>query len=33
LIGTLVLLPVVLLYTGWCYWVFRGKVRTDIGYD
>lgn len=32
LIGTLVLLPVILLYTGWAYWVFRGKVRTDVGY-
>jgi cytochrome bd ubiquinol oxidase subunit II len=32
LIGTLVLLPVILLYTGWSYWVFRGKVRPDIGY-
>jgi cytochrome bd ubiquinol oxidase subunit II len=32
LIGTLVLLPVILVYTGWSYWVFRGKVRADIGY-
>ena len=32
LMGTLVLLPVVLMYTGWSYWVFRGKVRADIGY-
>ncbi|HXK25174.1 MAG TPA: cytochrome d ubiquinol oxidase subunit II [Myxococcota bacterium] len=32
LIGTLVLLPVILTYTGWSYWVFRGKVRGDIGY-
>jgi cytochrome d ubiquinol oxidase subunit II len=32
LVGTLVLLPVILLYTGWSYWVFRGKVRSDIGY-
>jgi cytochrome d ubiquinol oxidase subunit II len=31
-IGTLFLLPVVLMYTGWSYWVFRGKVRADIGY-
>jgi len=29
LIGTLVLLPVILTYTGWSYWVFRGKVRND----
>jgi cytochrome d ubiquinol oxidase subunit II len=32
LVGTLVLLPVILLYTGWSYWVFHGKVRADIGY-
>ncbi|HEY3795926.1 MAG TPA: cytochrome d ubiquinol oxidase subunit II [Bradyrhizobium sp.] len=32
LVGTLVLLPVILMYSGWSYWVFRGKVRTDIGY-
>jgi cytochrome d ubiquinol oxidase subunit II len=32
LVGTLVLLPVILFYTSWSYWVFRGKVRADIGY-
>jgi hypothetical protein len=32
LIGTLVLLPVILMYSGWSYWVFRGKVRADVGY-
>ena len=32
LVGTLILLPVILLYTSWSYWVFRGKVRADIGY-
>jgi cytochrome d ubiquinol oxidase subunit II len=32
LVGTLVLLPVILMYTGWSYWVFRGKVRANIGY-
>ena len=32
LIGTLFLLPVILTYTAWSYWVFRGKVRADIGY-
>jgi cytochrome d ubiquinol oxidase subunit II len=31
-VGTLFLLPVILVYTGWSYWVFRGKVRADIGY-
>ena len=33
LIGTLFLLPVILMYTGWSYWVFRGKMRGDISYD
>jgi cytochrome d ubiquinol oxidase subunit II len=32
LIGTLFLLPVILFYTAWSYWVFRGKVRAEIGY-
>jgi cytochrome d ubiquinol oxidase subunit II len=32
LLGTLFLLPVILTYTAWSYWVFRGKVRADIGY-
>jgi cytochrome bd ubiquinol oxidase subunit II len=32
LVGTLALLPVILMYTGWSYWVFRGKVRADAGY-
>jgi cytochrome bd ubiquinol oxidase subunit II len=32
LVGTLVLLPVILMYSGWSYWVFRGKVRGEIGY-
>jgi cytochrome bd-type quinol oxidase subunit 2 len=32
LVGTLVLLPVILMYSGWSYWVFRGKVHSDIGY-
>jgi cytochrome d ubiquinol oxidase subunit II len=27
LIGTLVLLPLILVYTGFVYWLFRGKVR------
>jgi cytochrome d ubiquinol oxidase subunit II len=33
LVGTLALLPVVLMYSGWSYWVFRGKVRSEIGYQ
>ncbi len=32
LIGTLFLLPVILTYTGWAYWVFRGKASTETGY-
>jgi len=32
LVGTLFLLPVIFTYTGWSYWVFRGKVRADSGY-
>jgi len=32
LVGTLFLLPVILMYSGWSYWVFRGKARSDIGY-
>jgi cytochrome d ubiquinol oxidase subunit II len=32
LIGTVFLLPVILMYTTWSYWVFRGKVRGEIGY-
>jgi len=27
-----VLLPIIFTYTGWSYWVFRGKVRPDAGY-
>jgi cytochrome d ubiquinol oxidase subunit II len=27
LAGALVLIPLILAYTGWSYWVFRGKVR------
>lgn len=27
--GTAVVLPMILAYTGWSYWVFRGKVDAD----
>ena len=27
LVGTSVIVPVILGYTGWAYWVFRGKVK------
>ncbi|MCB1738767.1 MAG: cytochrome d ubiquinol oxidase subunit II [Gammaproteobacteria bacterium] len=32
LVGALVLLPVILAYTGYSYWVFRGKVDAHGGY-
>ncbi len=32
LIGTLFMLPIVLMYTAWSYWVFRGKVGERAGY-
>jgi len=32
LIGTVILLPLILAYTFFSYWVFRGKVRDGEGY-
>jgi cytochrome d ubiquinol oxidase subunit II len=32
LVGAVVLLPVILAYTGYAYWVFRGKVAPKAGY-
>ena len=32
LVGTMFLLPIILINMGWSYWVFRGKVQADIGY-
>ena len=32
LAGVAVLIPLILGYTGWAYWVFRGKVRPGSGY-
>lgn len=32
LIGASVLLPLILSYTAWSYWVFRGKVKLGEGY-
>jgi len=32
LIGTVLLLPVILIYTAFVYWVFRGKLREGEGY-
>ncbi|MBO6824848.1 MAG: cytochrome d ubiquinol oxidase subunit II [Sneathiella sp.] len=32
LVGALILLPIILAYTAYSYWVFRGKVREGEGY-
>jgi len=32
LVGALVLVPIILAYTGYAYWVFRGKVQPGGGY-
>ncbi|HZV98735.1 MAG TPA: cytochrome d ubiquinol oxidase subunit II, partial [Methylophilaceae bacterium] len=32
LVGTLIIIPVILAYTVWAYYVFRGKVRAEDGY-
>jgi cytochrome d ubiquinol oxidase subunit II len=32
MVGTMFLLPVILLYVFWSYWVFRGKVKAGVGY-
>jgi cytochrome d ubiquinol oxidase subunit II len=32
LVGALLIVPLILMYTAWGYWVFRGKVRADDGY-
>jgi cytochrome bd ubiquinol oxidase subunit II len=32
LVGVAVLIPLILTYTAWAYWVFRGKVRAGSGY-
>jgi cytochrome d ubiquinol oxidase subunit II len=29
LVGAGVMIPIILAYTGYAYWVFRGKVRDD----
>jgi cytochrome d ubiquinol oxidase subunit II len=28
LVGTVIIVPIILAYTAWSYWVFRGKVGT-----
>jgi cytochrome d ubiquinol oxidase subunit II len=32
LVGTLLIVPMILMYTAWAYYVFRGKIRTGEGY-
>jgi cytochrome d ubiquinol oxidase subunit II len=32
LVGALFIIPIILVYTAWSYWVFRGKVRPGEGY-
>ena len=32
LVGAVVMLPIILGYTAYVYWVFRGKVKADAGY-
>ncbi|QDL90850.1 cytochrome d ubiquinol oxidase subunit II [Paroceanicella profunda] len=32
LVGSVVLIPIILAYTAYAYWVFRGKVREGEGY-
>jgi cytochrome d ubiquinol oxidase subunit II len=32
LVGALLIVPLILMYTAWGYWVFRGKVRRGDGY-
>ncbi|WP_112875100.1 cytochrome d ubiquinol oxidase subunit II [Paracoccus endophyticus] len=32
LVGVILLIPVILVYTAYSYWVFRGKVGADAGY-
>ena len=32
LVGVLFLIPIILGYTAFNYWVFRGKVKPGVGY-
>jgi cytochrome d ubiquinol oxidase subunit II len=32
LVGVAILIPLILGYTAWAYWVFRGKVKAEHGY-
>ena len=31
-LGTVFLLPIIVMYPGWSYWVFRGKAKAEAGY-
>jgi cytochrome d ubiquinol oxidase subunit II len=33
LVGALFVIPFILMYTSWSYYVFRGKVRAGEGYN
>jgi cytochrome d ubiquinol oxidase subunit II len=32
LTGMVILIPIILFYTAYSYWIFRGKITQDIGY-
>ena len=32
LVGALVLVPLILAYTAYAYWIFRGKIDPEAGY-
>ncbi|MBS4494110.1 ubiquinol oxidase subunit II, partial [Cronobacter sakazakii] len=32
LVGALLIIPIILVYTFWSYYVFRGKVQHGEGY-
>jgi cytochrome d ubiquinol oxidase subunit II len=32
LVGALLIIPMILMYTAWSYYVFRGKVKHGVGY-
>jgi cytochrome d ubiquinol oxidase subunit II len=32
LVGAVILLPLILGYTAYSYWVFRGKIDPEAGY-
>ena len=32
LVGVSIMLPIILAYTGWCYWIFRGKTDDSATY-